>query len=249
MIHQLQVVLPRPTAGQGYVGVLFSKVRSIGDEEHIKCTERGQHVISLTTFLQGFENHTKSVDFAVNICTHLLTILRDSNSMHTIPSAVTGQIWHDFHKLRFNPTLHATWSSYLKAVETPSSLMTESSLLFQLLVDRLFKHFIAARADDHLDCAQTQQSTGHKSLPMTIREQNAIRYMAGYVATTLKKQFFKRSKNPGLREKREIFVQILSAMEASDQPSGVQTILEYTTLWTQMLDRGGLYHVKDEVRY
>ena len=115
--------------------------------------------------------------------------------------------------------------------------MTESSLMFQLLVDRLFKHFIAVRADN-LDCATTQHSTREESLRITLHEQNSIRYMAGYVATTLKKQFFTRSENPELRHKREIFVKILFAMEASDQPSGtgVRSIKEYTTLWTQMLD-------------
>ena len=67
---------------------------------------------------------------------------------------------------------------------------------------------------------------------LLVRNQNSIRYMAGYVATTLKKQFFTRSGDPELRNKREIFVQILSAMEASDQPSGtgVRSIKEYTTL-------------------
>ena len=99
------------------------------------------------------------------------------------------------------PVKQGDWSrGYLIAVKTPLSLMTESSLMFQLLVDCLFKHFIAVRTDN-LDCATTQHSTREESLRITLREQ----------------KFFTRSEILDLRRnKREIFVQILSAMEASD---------------------------------
>ena len=101
-----------------YIGVLFCILRSLREEVHVKSTE---HVIALSsTFLQGFESNARSVDFAVNICTCLLGILGDSKNMHTLPAADTGQIWRDFHKLRFSPTLYDTWSSYLIASLVPS---------------------------------------------------------------------------------------------------------------------------------
>ena len=61
MTHQ-GMLLPRPTAGQGYVGVLFCILCSLREEVHVKSTERGQHVIALSTFRQGFESNARSVD-------------------------------------------------------------------------------------------------------------------------------------------------------------------------------------------
>ena len=47
-----------------------------------------------------------------------------------------------------------------------------------------------------------------------------------------------------------MFVQVLSSMEADDQVhvDGVDSVEDYSTMWTNLIDRGGLYHIKDEVR-
>ncbi len=60
--------------------------------------------------------------------------------------------------------------------------------------------------------------------------------MAGYVAIKLKKKFQKRTKNPELRKKREFFVRVLSSMEADCQVDGVETVVDYTNQWTELID-------------
>ena len=40
---------------------------------------------------------------------------------------------------------------------------------------------------------------------------------------------------------------ILTSMEADDQVDSVDSIEDYTTTWTNLIDRGGLDHIKDEV--
>ena len=47
--------------------------------------------------------------------------------------------------------------------------------------------------------------------------------------------------------KRELFVKVLSEMEADQQLDGVDSIESYTRTWTQMIDCGGLYQVKGDV--
>ena len=36
-------------------------------------------------------------------------------------------------------------------------------------------------------------------------------------------------------------------MKAADQPEDVNSLSDYTRLWTDLIDRGGLYHVTNEV--
>ena len=78
-------------------------------------------------------------------------------------------------------------------------------------------------------------------------ESNAIRYMAGSVAVNLLKKYRKTSKNLKLQEKRSMFVNVLTQMKATDQPGEPTTVYEYTKLWSELIDRGGLYHINDKV--
>ena len=36
-------------------------------------------------------------------------------------------------------------------------------------------------------------------------------------------------------------------MTAVNQPPGVETLDDYTRLWSELIDRGGLYHINDDV--
>ena len=82
---------------------------------------------------------------------------------------------------------------------------------------------------------------------LTPMESNAVRYMAGYVALKLLKQFKKSSQNPRIEEKRKLFVKVLQSMKAENQPGELESVLDYTTLWAELIGRGGLYHINDQV--
>ena len=70
--------------------------------------------------------------------------------------------------------------------------------------------------------------------------------MAGYVAVSLLKRF-KKSKNKHVQLKRDLFVPVLRSMRAEQQPSSVSSIEEYTQVWSNLIDRAGLYHINDKV--
>lgn len=38
-------------------------------------------------------------------------------------------------------------------------------------------------------------------------------------------------------------------MKPEEQPGEITSILDYTRLWSELIHRGGLYHVNDEVCY
>jgi len=63
----------------------------------------------------------------------------------------------------------------------------EAHLTLQLLIDRLLKQLI-----------NQQAKLATQIIHISVREQNAIRYMAGYVAINLKKEVQQHSSNPTL---------------------------------------------------
>ena len=108
-----------------------------------------------------------------------------------------GKVWGQFHKVHFDSTLHHRWTTYLGNMVVPPPLKVEASFTLQLLLDRLLKRLINILAVDSKPTV-----TANQEVTLTHREQNAIRYMTGYVAVKLKKRFWKDTKHPKL-EKNE----------------------------------------------
>ena len=44
-----------------------------------------------------------------------------------------------------------------------------------------------------------------------------------------------------------MFVHVLRKMRAENQPDNIDTPEDYTRVWTDQIDRGGLYSIKPEV--
>ena len=82
---------------------------------------------------------------------------------------------------------------------------------------------------------------------LTYIESNAVRYMAGFVAVKLLKKFKKSTKSAELRTKNKLFIRILQNMKAIEQPGEPDSLTEYSSLWSELIDRGGLYHINDDV--
>lgn len=133
-----------------------------------------------------------------------------------------------------------SWNAFI-ARKVPQSHQQEPRLALQLLLDRMLKRCIQ-------NVAQGQHHTlsaSSSSKPLTAIETNAVRYMAGYVAVSLLKRYSKPTKQAQLKIKRKYFVQ---GMKAADQPEMVgDSVLDYSRVWSDLIDRGGLYHISDDV--
>ena len=122
------------------------------------------------------------------------------------------------------------------------SCRQESELALQLLFDRILKKLLHNKA-----AAKKQSTAGTQDdsvRPLTAMESNAVRYMSGYVAVSL---YRKPTKQSQVKVKQALFVRVLSRMKAVDQPGEPDSVLDYTRLWSDFIDRGGLYHINDEV--
>ena len=99
------------------------------------------------------------------------------------------------------------------------------------------KAYISKQVDQlHNDSpsASSQQPT---TMALSSREKNAVRYIAGYIVRKLK--------DAEIQKRNERSIHILTLMQTYHQ-------LEYrsyeddTREWTELLDRGGLFHVTNE---
>ena len=96
-----------------------------------------------------------------------------------------------------------------------------ADLTLQLLLDRAMKEIIK-------NCVKCSNATpvNSQTQPLTSIERNAVRYMAGYIAVKLLKRYTRTYKNVKVHK---LFVQ------------------QYTSLWMELIDRGGLYQINDDV--
>ena len=179
-------------------------------------------------------------DIAIFLITQVNTCLV-AGRKHKLPSAAKAYVWSTFHQLRNSKQVKQVWSTFTQA-QIIEAHREESQLTLQLLLDRLLKQLIKNKAEMF-----KQKSAASFMAPLSAMECNAVRYMAGYVAISLLKKYQKPSKHPQLKVKRKIFVDILTGMKAMDQPGEPNSILDYTQEWSELVDRGGLYHINDKV--
>ena len=225
--------------GQGYSEFLLSCIKMLAEEELIKRSPRGKRVGVLLNFLASMD-HKIVADISITLITMLNNCL-EVGSRHVLPSVARAAVWSDFHQLRSCDALKQPWNMFITS-QVPEAYQAEHPLALQLIVDRLLKQLLTNKAK-----ALNQTCEAGLPRPFTTLECNAIRYMAGYVGISLLKKFKKSSKNPDLQQKRSLFVRVLKGMCATDQPGEPESVLDYSKVWSETIDRGGLYHINDEV--
>ena len=210
-------------------------------ESLIQRSPRGKRVQELLQHIDEKHAEPCVTDFAVTVVAKLNTCLASAQK-YKLPSLSQGSMWSSFHKVRNSDELKQIWSSFIGKIKAPESCQVECQLALQLLVDRIIKKMLKNKAD------AKSVNEGEPVPPLTIREQSAIRYMAGYVAFKLLKRYGKPSTHPQIQLKRRHFVHVLKGMKAANQPDTMsESLSDYTSLWSELIDRGGLYHINDKV--
>ena len=155
------------------------------------------------------------------------------------PSTAQAVIWSKYHEMRCSESLKQLW----KVISFPEALSESSELALQIITDRLLKQMIRKEAFT----AQSQDQACCSPVSLTTREKSAIRYMAGYVAISLTRRYSKTSKNKHLQEKWNLFLLVLRSMRVHGPFEAVGCVEDYTRVWTELIDRGGLCHIDDKV--
>lgn len=223
----------------GYTSLFLSCVSALQREPIVQRSPRGKKVIDLLIYIeQNCQNQV--TDIAVFLVAKLHQCIT-AGKKHRLPSASHGCIWRAFHELRNNGEVRESWNTFMSMAIIPKRLQKETQFALQLIMDRILKKMLENKAnaiESHKTVAVT---------PLTMQERSAIRYMAGYVAVKLLKRYKKPSTNLELQRKHNLFVRVLKGMRATHQPDAVETLSDYTRLWMELIDRGGLYHISDDV--
>ena len=138
-----------------------------------------------------------------------------STISETVGSQPNKNIWPKFHQIRCADEFKAQWEQYLKILSLAKEPVAYQHVTLKLLEEHL-KEQMKSKSDPVV--------VTDDAIEMTYEEENAIRYMGGYVIRKLKKKHFDIE--------FLIVDQTFSTMESSE--------------WINLIDRGGLVHITDD---
>ena len=141
-------------------------------------------------------------------------------------SAQTEKMWEKYHELRVSDSFTGEWDKLFQDSLGKQAMPT----LFQYVSRQVFKELLA---NDHAVC------DAHNDIqpsPLTWEEENALRYVGGFVCRKVRQQITELS----LPHKEDMLLLTIALCgDETDEEWGTET-------WTNEIDRGGLWHISDD---
>ena len=191
----------------------------------VKSSSRGPAVLELLDGLKnnfGTEKHKELSDKLMQCMMQCISRPAGKKKM-SLP-----QVWRNFHVARLSPGILSMWQSYLNVLRVSKSALSVSDLTLQLVLKQVMHTIVKQLTSTPSESASTSPQ------PLTDREENVVRYMAGYVIVKLKKRYRK-------------YASVLESMKTGFDDSSIETLQDYTRVWVEQRDRGGLCHVNDKM--
>ena len=143
-------------------------------------------------------------------------------------------MWAGYHSFSTGGKLVEMWSKVLESPSTESYFPLFIQFVTRKVMEEAVLVIFPKEEPQDVDTAQPT---------LKADDEQALRYVAGYVALVLKKKYEKRSDPKALK-----YVDCLSEMnENTDSESELPPFLEYTKLWIHKVNRGGLFKVNNDV--
>ena len=173
-------------------------------------------------------------EFASNLVDLLLQqVFIKAQSQGQSLGAKEEAFWRHYHQLiTSNSDLSSLW---LDALNCPPQ--NRFFPLFMQVVTRWTTRAMMDAVAEHTQSSGQERGANH---PLTTLEEQALRYVAGYVPMKLKQQYKKRSDLP------LAFVECLDAMHTGEGDNETDDFLQYTKIWQQKVNRGGLFTVNND---
>ena len=203
------------------------------DEERVTKSECGPSILELISSLRECSHHDNTRDLVVKLCESIQSCI-DAGSRCKLPSATAGKIWPAFHELRLGKKMHEMWEAHVSTMKVSAVAKKASSITLQIILDRLLKFMIKMKKEDLVPHQQAQPPSVST---LNMIDRNVVHYMAGYTAFQLLKRYKKKSSHPAVQQKRKMFVSILKGMKSDGNND------DSISVWTELIDRGGLFHV------
>ena len=150
-------------------------------------------------------------------------------------------MWEAFHRFRISPVLRNNWNSMVNrlGVESP---VRGSLLLLQFIVKIMLHHFIV-KAGHEASTLRPKAETATHRVELRDTECQVIRYISGYVPYVLIKRYSRQKNNMAA----QTYVDTLTTWRYKTSNPEVTNFLSYMRHWVDMVNRGGLFLVSDEV--
>lgn len=229
--------------GIGFSEFFLSIVSALTREQLIMRSPKGKVILELLQAIQHLQSDSVA-NIAIRLVSEVNTCLY-AGKRHKLPSMAQGAVWSAFHQLRGKQALLQAWTGFVEPIAPRTcSEVSSTTLALQVILNRIVKKMISNQAASMLTSGASKEQA---IKPLTFSEVNTVRYMAGYVVIKLLKRYRKGSKIQNVAKKHKLFVRVLERMKAVEQPGEPDSISEYSTLWQELIDRGGLYHINDDV--
>ena len=168
------------------------------------------------------ENRQSLQSFSTTIVGMLETALPITHSI------TAEKLWSKYHSHRVSTPFKTQWHLFAVSVLGESTMPILSQHLTDLLMDQIRFPIILPKPQ-------------HQNITLTIRENQALRYSAGYVCKHVLKKL-EKSSHP---HKDELIDSIADLYRTSPDDSGDSSDEDRSTVWLKAIDRGGLCHVTD----
>jgi hypothetical protein len=160
--------------------VVFRKalMQLFGDESLQLATEGNRRCLTMAnTLLQILlSNHSPDqnkilIDFSTGLVTGVAKIVEDVSGS----SLNREKMWTNFHCLRSSREFRGKWETFLRALQMPTC-----PIFYQHVTANVMEQIIKQKLP------VTNSSTSSQSTSLTYEEENAIRYVGGYVIKSVK---------------------------------------------------------------
>jgi len=206
-------------------------LRSIEDDDSFKikspeATEAKDMAKKLLEWCLVPDNNVTFTTFVVELAEDLRQAMRPCRKT----SCNREKLWRNFFLLRSSDDFRKKWIKFLecaKVVATPH--------LYQHVTDVIFRRYITEHVTESASASATKLDPAPA---LTQREGNALRYAAGYVCRHIRNKI-ERSNH---KFKEEIVLCLMALTKDSPEDGTEHT---YSEEWILLIDRGGLWHIKE----
>lgn len=216
------------TVEKGSTAIVYAAVQHCVSSDILKLTSV-EAVTAMTLckdFCINFDFNHREVETA---CSKIVsTLSKCIPSLSNLPKRWREKMWKDFHSARSTAEFRSVWCELFS--ET-IGITVSIGPLYQHLTDTIFHNLL-----EPIFTQPVQQSVATDSSPcISDNEENALRYIAGYILHKVKKRV-SASKHA---LKKELMRGVDYLIDKKDSDSG-------SAQWVQSLDRGGLCKVTEE---
>ena len=201
--------------------ILKAACKGIEDDECFSVEAEGMKIClssarKLREYIEKNSSEEKVIEFTEWLLAQLQTIVRKA----TKASLDQVVLWSHFHHFRCSDGFKEKWKTFLSY-----SALTDSSIFYQTLTTRILDYIILDSFPIPTKTPFPDSSVNN----LTYEEENAIRYVGGYIIKTLKKQNC---------DTIDVALNDLVDEDGSGEA-------DESREWVGSVDRGGLIYISD----